>query len=81
MVEFYRLLQKTYPAETAFTEAFIEREFNRVGFNKIGFKLKTQYIVSALSHIAFEARIFIPAGSKKPTTVLLEYPSNIRDAF
>jgi len=39
LVNFYKLLLKTYP-DQAFSESFVEREYNRVGFNKIGFKLK-----------------------------------------
>ena len=57
MVDFYRLLQKTYPQDTLFTESFIEREYNRVGFNKVGFKLKYQYILNALSDNAYEGKV------------------------
>lgn len=57
IVKFYELLRQTYPKDTPFTETFLEREYNRVGFHKIGFKLKYQYIVAALSEVAFEAKV------------------------
>lgn len=35
----------------------MEREYNRVGFNKIGFKLKYEYILKEISDLAYEGKV------------------------